>query len=71
MKTVDMVLEKLETDLQQNNEDRLLSYRYKHKKWYNKWVLREMLMQHRLQLHAQLDIMLREQQKVLRTLSFK
>jgi ParB family transcriptional regulator, chromosome partitioning protein len=71
MKTVDMVLEKLETDLQQNNEDRLLSYRYKRKKWYNKWVLREMLMQHRLQLHAQLDIMLREQQKVLRTLSFK
>jgi ParB family chromosome partitioning protein len=33
-----------------------------------KWLLREVIMQHRIQLHNQLDIMMKEQQKITRIL---
>lgn len=33
-----------------------------------KWLLREVIMQHRLQLHNQLDIMMKEQQKITQVL---
>jgi len=66
LKSVDIQLEELE---------RWESNHYRHhKNYFNddkhcyKWIVREIIMQHRLRLHDQLDMLLKQQHKFIKVL---
>jgi ParB family chromosome partitioning protein len=65
LKSIDIQLEGLE-GLEGNH--------YQHKNYFNedehyyKWIVREIIMQHRLRLHDQLDVLLKQQRKFIKVL---
>jgi ParB family chromosome partitioning protein len=79
MKSIDMQLNEIEHTLEEeeNMKERGLLRDYNQIENGNiysrnaKWLIKEIIMQHRIQLHNQLDIMMKEQQKILEVLDLE
>jgi ParB family transcriptional regulator, chromosome partitioning protein len=59
IKTIDIMLDELEEEEEEEKDDL----------YYRKWFLKEILMQHRLRLHEQIDVLVKQQHKGKRAMA--
>ena len=74
IKTIDIMLDELVEEEEEEHFEDVASNRQRRiidddHLYYRKWFLKEILMQHRLRLHEQIDVLVKQQHKAKRAMA--